>query len=152
MVCGDRSQWDVHQKQEAAGLESTFGSLGKSWRVGGFEHPSEATQVRPHELTDHRPHRPPVVVAVMSSAMVRSAQRCRALSESRYTNSAPRFSVRPSTRWILTLYVPPVRRKSRGSVEDASMLLHELIHHRQAPHHWYCPAAPELPAYRLQEA
>lgn len=36
--------------------------------------------------------------------------------------------------------------------EDASVLLHELIHHRQAPLHWYCPASQELPAYRLQEA
>lgn len=38
------------------------------------------------------------------------------------------------------------------SAEDVSVLLHELAHHRQAPHHWYCPAAQELPAYRLQEA
>lgn len=36
--------------------------------------------------------------------------------------------------------------------EHVSVLLHELVHHRQAPHHWYCPAAQELPAYRLQEA
>lgn len=36
-------------------------------------------------------------------------------------------------------------------VEDVSVLLHELVHYRQAPHHWYCPAAQELPAYRLQE-
>ncbi|WP_306132787.1 DUF6647 family protein [Roseivivax marinus] len=35
---------------------------------------------------------------------------------------------------------------------DVAVLLHELVHHRQAPHHWYCPAAQELPAYRLQEA
>jgi len=34
---------------------------------------------------------------------------------------------------------------------DVAVLLHELTHHRQAPHHWYCPAAQELPAYRLQE-
>ncbi|SFQ08036.1 DUF6647 family protein [Tranquillimonas alkanivorans] len=38
------------------------------------------------------------------------------------------------------------------NTEDVSTLLHEMIHHRQAPHHWYCPAAQELPAYRLQEA
>ncbi|WP_372675184.1 DUF6647 family protein [Aquicoccus sp.] len=36
--------------------------------------------------------------------------------------------------------------------EDVSVLLHELVHHRQAPHHWYYPAAQALPAYRLQEA
>lgn len=35
---------------------------------------------------------------------------------------------------------------------DRSVLLHELAHHRQAPHHWYCPAAQELPAYKLQAA
>jgi len=36
---------------------------------------------------------------------------------------------------------------------DVSVLLHELVHHRQAGHgHWYCPGAQELPAYRLQQA
>ncbi|WP_420326882.1 DUF6647 family protein [Mameliella sp.] len=36
---------------------------------------------------------------------------------------------------------------------DASVLLHELVHHRQAKAgHWYCPGAQELPAYRLQDA
>ncbi len=35
--------------------------------------------------------------------------------------------------------------------EDASVLLHELVHHRQAPHHWYCPGAQEAAAYRLQD-
>ncbi len=35
---------------------------------------------------------------------------------------------------------------------DASVLLHELAHHRQhTARHWYCPAAQELPAYRLQK-
>ncbi|MCA0998767.1 DUF6647 family protein [Alloyangia pacifica] len=35
---------------------------------------------------------------------------------------------------------------------DVAVLLHELVHHRQAPYHWYCPSAQELPAYHLQEA
>ena len=36
---------------------------------------------------------------------------------------------------------------------DVSVLLHELIHHRQAvAGYWYCPGAQELPAYRLQQA
>lgn len=35
---------------------------------------------------------------------------------------------------------------------DRSVLLHELAHHRQAPHHWVCEAAQELPAYKLQAA
>lgn len=34
---------------------------------------------------------------------------------------------------------------------DVSVLLHELVHHRQAPHHFYCPAAQEEAAYRLQD-
>jgi hypothetical protein len=45
-----------------------------------------------------------------------------------------------------------VRPWNPRDVEDVSVLLHELVHHRQAPHHWYCPAAQELPAYRLQDA
>jgi len=35
--------------------------------------------------------------------------------------------------------------------EDVSVLLHELVHHRQAPHHWYCPGAQEEAAYELQD-
>ncbi len=35
---------------------------------------------------------------------------------------------------------------------DVSVLLHELVHHRQAmAGHWYCLGAQELPAYRLQQ-
>ena len=36
--------------------------------------------------------------------------------------------------------------------DDVAVLLHELVHHRQAPQHWYCPAAQELSAYKLQES
>ncbi len=39
-----------------------------------------------------------------------------------------------------------------GKAEDAAILLHELVHHRQAPHHWYCPGAQERAAYDLQDA
>lgn len=35
---------------------------------------------------------------------------------------------------------------------DQSILLHELAHHRQAAHHWFCAGAQELPAYKLQDA
>ena len=36
--------------------------------------------------------------------------------------------------------------------QDVSVLLHELVHHRQAPHHFYCGAAQEPAAYRAQAA
>jgi hypothetical protein len=36
--------------------------------------------------------------------------------------------------------------------QDVSVLLHELVHHRQAPHHFYCDAAQEPAAYRAQAA
>ncbi len=49
-----------------------------------------------------------------------------------------------------TVYL--VRPWDRQDVQDAAVLLHELIHHRQAPHHWYCAGAQEPPAYRLQDA
>lgn len=46
-----------------------------------------------------------------------------------------------------------VRPWSPRNPQDVSVLLHELIHHRQAAAgHWYCPGAQELPAYRLQQA
>lgn len=44
-----------------------------------------------------------------------------------------------------------VRPWSARDPYDVSVLLHELVHHRQAlSGHWYCPGAQELPAYRLQ--
>lgn len=36
--------------------------------------------------------------------------------------------------------------------EDQSVLLHELVHHRQAPLYAYCEGAKEMPAYELQAA
>lgn len=39
-----------------------------------------------------------------------------------------------------------------GNMRDVSVLLHELIHHRQqTARHWFCEAAQEEGAYRLQE-
>lgn len=38
------------------------------------------------------------------------------------------------------------------SLQDRSVLLHELIHHRQAARLWGCLGAMEYPAYKLQEA
>jgi len=46
-----------------------------------------------------------------------------------------------------------VRPWSASDPHDVSVLLHELVHHRQAEKgHWYCPGAQELPAYKLQQA
>lgn len=38
------------------------------------------------------------------------------------------------------------------SLADRSILLHELVHHRQQPLHAVCDGARELPAYKLQAA
>jgi len=39
------------------------------------------------------------------------------------------------------------------NAQDVGVLLHELVHHRQAVSgHWYRPGAQELPVDRLQEA
>lgn len=40
---------------------------------------------------------------------------------------------------------------SPDSAPDVSVLLHELVHHRQhTARHWYCPGQQEPDAYRLQ--
>lgn len=49
-----------------------------------------------------------------------------------------------------TIYL--VRPWDGADPADASVLLHELVHHRQAGHHFVCPAAQEADAYRLQDA
>ena len=49
-----------------------------------------------------------------------------------------------------TIYL--VRPWNGRDPHDVSVLLHELVHHRQAMSgHWYCPGAQELPAYRIQD-
>jgi len=46
-----------------------------------------------------------------------------------------------------------LRPWSPASVTDVSVLLHELVHHRQQEaRHWYCPGQQEESAYRLQQA
>ena len=50
-----------------------------------------------------------------------------------------------------TIYL--VRPWDRRKPYDVSVLLHELIHHRQTKTgHWYCPGAQEQDAYKLQDA
>lgn len=48
-----------------------------------------------------------------------------------------------------TIYL--VEPWSAEDPQDVSVLLHELVHHRQAPHHFFCPAAQEEAAYKLQD-
>lgn len=39
---------------------------------------------------------------------------------------------------------------SPGDPRDVSVLLHEIVHHRQAGKHWYCEQAQEWRAYQIQ--
>jgi hypothetical protein len=49
-----------------------------------------------------------------------------------------------------TIYL--VRQWYGETAFDRSVLLHEMVHHRQATaRHWYCPQAMEWDAYLLQE-
>ena len=49
----------------------------------------------------------------------------------------------------LTIFL--IKPWDRKDPQDVSVLLHELVHDRQSPHHLPCPGAQELPAYRLQD-
>ncbi len=49
-----------------------------------------------------------------------------------------------------TIYL--VRQWYGETASDRSVLLHEMVHHRQASaQHWYCPHAMEWDAYLIQE-
>ena len=39
---------------------------------------------------------------------------------------------------------------SPDDLHDVSVLLHEMVHHRQAGKHWYCAQAQEWRAYQIQ--
>ncbi|MGR3322575.1 MAG: DUF6647 family protein [Pseudooceanicola sp.] len=61
--------------------------------------------------------------------------------------AVPRGLYDPDRREIRLL-----RPWSPARVQDVSVLLHELAHHRQQhAQHWYCPGQQEESAYRLQE-
>jgi hypothetical protein len=45
-----------------------------------------------------------------------------------------------------------VRPWDHRDPRDVSVLLHELVHHRQSGRHWTCEGAKEWPAYKLQRA
>ena len=50
---------------------------------------------------------------------------------------------------LFTIYL--ILPWDRKNPYDASVLLHELVHARQAGRHYYCPGAQEAAAYRLQD-
>ena len=78
------------------------------------------------------------------------------LSHSR-PRTLPGHHIRPSPHQrgfydieLEVIYI--VKPWSPQNPKDVSVVLHELVHHRQqTAQHWYCPGAQELPAYRLQE-
>ncbi len=47
-----------------------------------------------------------------------------------------------------TIYL--VEPWSANDTRDVSVLVHELVHHRQSEQHWYCPQAQEWRAYQIQ--
>jgi Domain of unknown function (DUF6647) len=64
-----------------------------------------------------------------------------------YSNSMRRGYYDPQSS---TIYL--VEPWSQDNPHDVSVLLHELVHHRQQmARNWECPNAQELPAYRLQD-
>ncbi len=66
----------------------------------------------------------------------------------------PAMAIGRKTRGLYdpdTATVTLVNPWSAESLNDQSVLLHELIHHRQAAAHWTCLGAMEHPAYKLQE-
>ncbi|MGR3757564.1 MAG: DUF6647 family protein [Tranquillimonas sp.] len=87
-----------------------------------------------------RAPRPPVIRVVAPRALAgldglrpRMAQRARG-----------RYDPATGTVYLIAPWSP--RRTA-----DLGVLLHELVHHRQAAaRHWYCPAAQEPEAYALQ--
>lgn len=83
-------------------------------------------------------------IRLTSTAKVARLAPMRAAAEASHTRGL--YDPDAVTVWL-------VRPWSAKNPYDVSVLLHELVHHRQAQHgHWYCPGAQELPAYRLQQA
>lgn len=86
-----------------------------------------------------RPHPPKIEVIhwTMSIAKTGIAGRNQGLTRGLYD---------PETS---TVYL--IEPWDRTNATDVSVLLHELVHHRQAPLHFYCAGAQEEAAYRLQD-
>ncbi|KRS13166.1 hypothetical protein XM53_08460 [Roseovarius atlanticus] len=83
-------------------------------------------------------------IRLTSTATVARLAPMRAASDASHTRGL--YDPDSETIWL-------VRPWNAKNPYDVSVLLHELVHHRQAVHgHWYCPGAQELPAYRAQQA
>lgn len=83
-------------------------------------------------------------IRLTSEATVAWLAPMRAASDASHTRGL--YDPDSATIWL-------VRPWNAKDPYDVSVLLHELVHHRQAAHgHWYCPGAQELPAYRAQQA
>lgn len=55
------------------------------------------------------------------------------------------YDARSATVYLVAPWSPE-------KADDVAVLLHELVHHRQAARHWYCGAAQEPDAYHAQAA
>ncbi|MEP2031041.1 MAG: DUF6647 family protein [Paracoccaceae bacterium] len=75
-------------------------------------------------------------------------------SESAVDASEPAMAIGRNTRGFYdpdTAKIILVSPWSAENPNDQSVLLHELVHHRQSAAIWTCPGAMEHPAYKLQE-
>ncbi|WP_306131045.1 DUF6647 family protein, partial [Roseovarius sp. MMSF_3350] len=116
-----------------------------AWRTAGdMPELVEHLEVWLDEHTD-LPRRADVPeIRLTSQATIARLAPMRAASEASRTRGL--YDPEVETIWL-------VRPWTAKNPHDVSVLLHELVHHRQAAHgHWYCPGAQELPAYRAQEA
>ena len=88
-----------------------------------------------------RPETRPTVMAISPS----KAASIRGLSGSNYVRTRGLFDPDSSTIYLIQPW-------DQKDAHDASVLLHELVHARQASRYYFCPGAQEKLAYRLQDA
>ena len=157
-IC-DGARWGVRQMagRMMAALVAGFAVITHGASAGdaaleGWAPPDRATlealTVRLEYWLDANtayPSGPPPRILFVSA---QEAVTLRGRATARYGNGRVRGLYDPKLR---TIYL--VAPWDYGDLRDASVLLHEMVHHRQQPgRHWYCPAQQEEEAYRLQEA
>jgi hypothetical protein len=117
---------DVPGAERSAAIASTHVAALESWLDANSDYPRRGT-------------RPEIRVITRSAAARLDGAR-----EARFLGRARAYFDPGSDRIYLIAPWNP------RDPHDVSVLLHELVHHRQAPGYWYCPQAQEWDAYRLQ--
>lgn len=113
-----------------------------AWR--NTENLAELAEVLNTWLDENTDFQRPEIRPTIKSISPSIAASMRGMSWSSHGRTRGLFDPESSTIYLIQPW-------DRKNPQDASVLLHELVHTRQVTRYYYCPGAQEEAAYRLQD-